>query len=54
MAEMIDAGKIDDLAPGKIHRVQHGDLVIALVNIAAGFLQGNVLGTLEEIQRAYR
>ncbi|GAB3382933.1 Rieske (2Fe-2S) protein [Spongiibacter taiwanensis] len=37
MAEMIDAGKIDDLAPGKIHKVQHGDLVIALVNIGGEF-----------------
>lgn len=33
MTVMIDAGKVADLAPGKIHKIEHGEQVIALINI---------------------
>lgn len=33
MAEVIIAGSVSELVPGKIHKIEHGDSVIALVNI---------------------
>lgn len=33
MAETIVAGAVSELVPGKIHKIQHGETTIALVNI---------------------
>ena len=37
MTEIITAGLVDDLVPGKIHKIEHGEDVIALVNIDGHF-----------------
>tara|TARA_R110001583_G_C5670369_1_gene410836 strand:- start:5376 stop:5690 length:315 start_codon:yes stop_codon:yes gene_type:complete len=37
MTEMITAGRIDELPPGKIHKIQHGEQTIALVNVDGEF-----------------
>lgn len=37
MAELISAGLRSELVPGKIHRIQHNDKVVALVNIDDNF-----------------
>lgn len=37
MTESITAGQVNDLQPGKIHKIEHGKQVIALVNIDGEF-----------------
>ena len=37
MTEKVEAGKVVDLGPGKIHRIEHEAQVIALINIDGEF-----------------
>lgn len=37
MTEIVLAGQVNDLPPGQIHKIQHGEQVIALVNIDGEF-----------------
>jgi len=37
MTEMVTAGRVDELPPGKIHKIQHGEQTIALVNVDGEF-----------------
>lgn len=37
MAHTVTAGSVSELSPGKIHKIEHGEQVIALVNIDGQF-----------------
>ncbi|NKI16574.1 Rieske (2Fe-2S) protein [Spongiibacter sp. KMU-166] len=37
MAQTVTAGSVSELPPGKIHKIEHGEQVIALVNIDGQF-----------------